>query len=201
MSYRIAVVVTFEDEFLNISTNDLISAEYSSNGMDAELSMNPGVCEQNATVKFYDYSKVVEQRFRSGENTDSTITINVLDNSDNIIESRFYYSSYYDIDNDNDIVTINCIDNTKILKEISVSKSLIQTRTADDLLKTFFNYLPTETTWEYYDNDTKTRCQSIVVPNSWYREGTLEEFLNKICVLGLLRIFCVSNTFYVMRCI
>lgn len=201
MTYTVKVTIAFDDEVVELGSNDIIEVSYSSNLMDSDLQMVPGICEQNATVKFFDYSKRIENRFASNDTTNATVTIIVRDSNGNVVESRFYYSSTYDIDNDNDIVTINCIDSTKILKDITVPQALIATRTADDLLTIFFNYLPQDNQWEYYDEETKTRCQGITVPNSWYREDTLENFLNKICVLGLLRVFCVSNKFYVARCI
>lgn len=203
MNYHITVSLLFADGAqIALRGGQLIEVSYSENAMDSTLSMNPGICEQNASVKFYDYKKVVINRFNTESITEATILIEERDENEAVINTCTYYSADYDIDNDNSIVEIQCKDNTKIISEVVVPKSpAIADMTAAQLLDEFFNYLPTDYQWRYFDSETRIRCEGIVVPHAWHGEDTLENFLVKICTLALLRIYWKNNVFYVMRCV
>lgn len=201
MKYTVTVVVSFDNERLQLGSKELKEVVFPCNLMDADLSLSPGVCEQHASVSFYDRNKIIKERFTSGLSTEATVTISTYGSDGSLVESVSYTSADYKLENDDDYVTINCADRTRMFKDINVSRAPVEQRTVASLLETFFALLPLDSDWAYLDQETQSRCENIVVPDCWYTEGSLYDFLNKICVLGLLRIFCRSNKFFVARCV
>lgn len=194
MIYSAAAIVNIGGTSFNLSQKQIKSIEFGTTTRDNECSLNFGVVEQNITLKFYDPNKYFSQLVSSGDDIEGTIITYENDGSNNS-----YEINGIEIDDTCTQVTLKGIDATRILDEITIPKSSIETRTVQQLLEIFFSYLPEQYRWEYKDEEVKSIVSGITIPNSWYRAGTLREFLDKICVVGFLNIYHMNSVFYVMR--
>lgn len=180
--------------------SQIVDFKCSENLMDSDLSLSPGVCEQYADVTIYDKDDTIHQMALQGLlSQDEQVSIEAVnDATGRVYALGKYLVSEWDVKAINSHVGITCRDKTYLFSQIDIPRADIQRRTIDDLLNTLFNYAGVQ--WNYLDTETQTRCSSIVIPNSWYAKSDLLTLLNKICVLGMLRMYWSLDTFYVGRC-
>lgn len=192
--YSAAVTINIQNTSISLSQDQIKSIDYGTTTRDDNCSLHFGVVEQNVALKFYDKDRSFYRLFSNGGTLEGTIIV-----FENNGSSNSYEISDVEVDETATQVTLRGIDATKMLDNIIIPKSAIATRTIHQLLTIFFNYLPDNYRWEYLDAETESVAFGIVIPNSWYREGTLRQFLDKVCTVGFLNIFHMQNVFYVMR--
>ena len=189
-----AVVINISNISLNLTQRQIKSIEFGTITRDTSCLPNFGVIEQNASVTFYDKDFKIYEELMKGNDLDGGFSIYESNGA-----AHVYYLSDVSIDDTETQVTLTGVDSTKILQDIIVPKSSIMDRTVDDLLVEFFRYLPEDYKWSYYDKVTEQNAKHISIPNCWYREGNLRDFLEKICEVALLNIFFEDGIFYIMR--
>lgn len=204
MTYYLQVTISFKSLQLTLASKDIVNASFSSNSTDSNLSLSPGICEQSASITFYDPDKQVEGLFASGTNTTSSISFNVYDSSGNVVDTRYFTSSQYSFDDDKGTCTIECTDSIDFLNNILLERLPPQstTFTLNDLITQTLNknLLPAGKKWSYQDSDTREWCKNITLAKAWYDAQSLYDLLIKICNVGMLRIYTISNNLYIMRC-
>lgn len=180
--------------------NDLISVTYSENLFNSQLQIQPGICEQYADIQLYDRNGALHaQADRRALNEDYSVTIIVIDDDTNKREiDGVYLVSDWEVSGTSNTVIINCNDQSRIFDKINIEITSVKTRTVDDMLNECFALC--KVAWKYIDNDTQTYCESIKTPNCWFYKGTAQQILNKICRLGMLRIYWYVDSFVVARC-
>lgn len=180
---------------------DLIEFVCSENLLDSNLSIQPGICEQYADITVYDRDNMLHTcAYNDILVDDYKVVIYALnDATHDQYTLGTYYVSDWDINGSSTEVGISSIDISYIFDKINVPAVSIKDRTVDDMLTLFFGYAQ-DVNWKYFDDETAEYCKSISTPNSWFRAGTLRELLNKICAIGMLRIYWHINKFIVARC-
>lgn len=194
MIYSATAQINIRGVSYNLSQSQIKYIEFGTTTRDDNCALNFGVIEQNVTLKFYD----PEQHFRRlvADGRDIVGTIIVFENNNT---NNSYEINNIEIDETCTQVTLKGIDATRILDDITISKSSIEDRTVQQLLEIFFGYLPEQYDWQYLDGETESLVAGIEIPNSWYRAGTLRQFLDKVCQVGFLNIYHMNSVFYVMR--
>lgn len=180
---------------------DLIDFVCSENLLDANLAIQPGICEQYADVRIYDRDNMIHASVGNDAlSSDHEIAIYALDDAthNQYILGKYYISDWA-VEGDSAEVGVTSRDISYIFDKINVPSVSIKERTVDDMLQFLFSYAQ-DISWSYIDDDTKEYCEKITTPDNWYRAGTLRELLNKICTLGMLRIYWHVNKFIVARC-
>lgn len=131
---------------------------------------------------------------------DFEVTIKAIDDDNN---DTYNLGSYrvdnWDISGTSYEVGIDCRDISYILNEVNIQSIPVQSRTVHRMLQLMFKYIP-GTTWKYIDADTMDYCENIRTPYCWFKNGTLYELLQKICVLAMIRIYWHVDCFIVARC-
>ena len=204
MSYILKVNIEFEDgDTCELSNRDIVSITSSENMTDANVSYLPGVCEQYANVVLYDRNNALHERAMQNKSMDGILSIYMFNTS--IVDPAPVLVDSFDIsdckiESDNSDVEINCRDRTYVLDNLYVPEAENAGRTIHTLLSNVFDTIP-NASWEYQDVETRVRCQTIFIQNSWYKSGVLRALLNKICVVGMLRIYYKKGVYYVGRCL
>lgn len=187
---NIAIVPT-----LRFYGSDLIDFKCSENLLDSDLQITPGICEQYADINVYDRYSVLHTLAREGLlGGDADVSINA-----DSYALGVYVASDWDIEIDNTVVGITCRDKSYLFEKIPIARVDIANRTIDDLLNVLFSQA--DIPWNYLDVATRTRCLNISVPNNWFAASDLKALLDKICSLGMLRMYWSLNTFYVGRAV
>lgn len=178
---------------------DIISTDNSENSFDSQMQITPGICEQYIDIQLYDRSGVLRAFARSGKLTpDYTISITALDNDD-IYEMGNYIVSEWSLSSTSSVVGVSGRDKSYLFEKINTKRSTIADRTLDDLIVILFAQA-SNVPWRYQDAETQERCQSILIPNNWYLASNLYTMLDKICALGMLRIYWFIDAFIIGRC-
>ena len=178
-----------------LTGTDLLNFKCSENLLDSDLQINPGICEQYADIEIYDRGNVFHNLAQEGF-LDGDVDVSI--NTDEYVLG-IYIASDWDIEIDNSVVGITCRDRSYLFEKILIQRADIAQRTIDDLLNILFSQ--TNIAWNYLDDETQTRCQSITIPNNWFAASDLKTLLDKICSLGMLRMYWSLNTFYVGRAV
>lgn len=180
---------------------NLIDVRCSENAFDAQLNIKPGIVEQYADVSIYDRNQLIHQFARAEllkEN--QQVTILSIDDETNTSEILgIYIVDEWQVEATSSIVKINCTDPSSAFENLDIPSAPVQTRTVDNLLSLLFSYVQGYT-FTYIDDATRTACENIKIPSSWYAKGNVLEVLRKICEVGQLRIYWFINVFIVVRC-
>lgn len=191
--------ISFIPDIYAVDTS-IISFKCSQNLLDAELSINPGVCEQYADIELYDKDNILHTLAADGTlYTDATAQIEGIDDDGTIISLGRYIVSDWQIEQTNTVVRISCRDRSYLFNKVTIRRAMVATRSVDALLRIVFDAARIQ--WSYLDAETRERCMSISIPDSWYTESKLDVLLDKICAVGLLRMYWYLDTFYVGRCV
>lgn len=201
---RHLVLITMKDASNLAFEEDLISYECTESSKDSDLTLNPGVIEQSATVEIYDKN----DRFKKAAMFDTinafenaSLVIYYVDDNNEYIQLGDYLISSIELNGDNDTVTINCYDITSQLNDIKIEQYAVADRTAHTLLSIIFNQFLNQTPWEYLDQETSNRCNWTVVYNSYMTNTNAREVLEMVCSLCMLTIFYKNGKFYVGSCL
>lgn len=186
---------------IQYSGRDIKSFTNSENLLDAQMQIVPGICEQYANISVYDrYNVLKDFALANMLAKDYVVSIAAIDD----VESTSYDMGNYiiadwDFESVSSTVGIICRDKSYLFEKINIERAPIKDRTLDELLGIMFSQAK-GMSWVYKDNETRVRCEQIVVPNSWYHASDLYTMLNKLCALGMLRIYWYIDTFIVGRC-
>ena len=179
----------------------LIEFECSENAYDTSMNLLPGICEQYADVKVYDAANTLHDlALRNMLDRDCQVTIRVQDDkSGEYTVIGTYVVNEWDIDANSSEVTILCRDKSYLFEKIDIQRTTVNTRTLNDFIHILFEQAR-GMSWKYADEDTRQRCLDIEIVSSWYRKSDLRTMLDKICAVGLLRIYWYLDTFIIARC-
>lgn len=180
---------------------DLKSVNNSENLFDSQMQIVPGICEQYADISVYDRYGILRKLALENELTpDHVLSIAAIDDSDGTEYALGnYIISDWNFDGISSTVGISARDKSYLFEKINIERAMIADRTLNELLGIMFAQaagMP----WRYQDDATRERCNAITVPNSWYHASDLYTMLNKLCALGMLRIYWYIDTFIVGRC-
>lgn len=200
MSYIAQIKFRFEDNTEKIiKDNSIVSFTCSENLTDANVSIMPGVCEQYANITIYDRDNFFHEKALSNSLDNARVEVNIKDiQNESLIDLGTYIVSTWHIEGDNSVIEVQCKDTSFLFEYIVIPESEIATRSVLDFLQLIFGSLP-DFTYAFFDDETRVRCSQIDVPNSWYNQTNLLELLNKVCYLGMLRMFYKDGTFYIAR--
>lgn len=195
-----AVNITFDDGYYKrYEDNSILSLVCSNNLTDSNLSITPGVCEQYTELKIYDRDNYLHDRASGNDTMDAEVQCIWIDAYGDEHTLGTFFTSEWTIDGDNATVTIKGRDKTYILDTVSIpGLPRAGDKTLTDLIAILFEYMH-DYSWEFLDVETEDRCNNIILKDCWYTESTLRVVLDKICYVGMLRIFFRNGTFYVGR--
>ena len=180
--------------------SDLKSFSCSENVFNAQMGIQPGICEQYADLDIYDRNNVIHNlALEGGLSTGGGVVLQAIDDDTNITYELGAYSvDAWNVPATSSTVSITCKDKSVLFEKINISSLPVTTRSVDNMLDILFTQagLP----WDYIDSDTLYYCMSIVTPDSWFYMSSLYELLNKVCALGMLRIYWYLDKFIVARC-
>lgn len=180
---------------------DLKSVVASENLLNAQMNITPGICEQYANITVYDRRGILRNFARLNQlSQDYIATISAVDDvNGDTYELGNYIIADWILESTSSTVGITCRDQSYRFEKIRIERSSVADRSLDDLLGEFFAEAK-GVSWRYLDVETRARCEQIIVPNSWYLASDLYTMLNKLCALGMLRIYWYIDTFVVGRC-
>lgn len=171
----------------------------SENQMDSNLSLTPGICEQYADVNIYDREGILHHLATYGYlNEDSALKIRAYDSDGSFYELGTYLVANWDVQNDDDYVDIDCHDRSYAFEKILLAQADVDSRTLDELLGLLFE--KANSPWKYIDTETQSRCENLLMPQSYWVSKNLKTLLTEACALGMLRIYWYVDTFIVGRC-
>ena len=180
--------------------SSLIDFRGSENLMDSQLNLEPGICEQYADVRLYDRNGFLHSQAQAGLlQDDAQIKLSMLGTDVEKVLGTYLVSDW-NVDSNTSIIAVTCRDPSYKFKHINIDRAQIRTRTVHELLTILFSNAA-NLSWQYLDAGTQTRCQNIVIPDSWWLVSDLYTMLTKICAVGMLRIFWHIDKFYVGRCV
>lgn len=221
----IIVEIITKDGISHYFNSDVISVQCSENSKDNELSPTPGFIEQNASIKLYDRNSYFKYNImKSTESFFQGLILNVyvkrvfrdLYCDEDVIVSEdticgvpvkendtirigSYFIDKVEMEGDDDIVNITCVDKSIILSNIIMNNYMVETRTVYDFLKIIFNeYLP-DSKWQC-EHSTKIRCENIRIFNSFVVAKSVREFFDQVCICGMINIYYLNDVYYVIDC-
>lgn len=178
---------------------DIISTSNSENSFDSQMQITPGICEQYIDTQLYDRNGTLKTFAQSGKLTpDYVINISAIDGED-VYEMGSYIISEWNFNGTDSVVGVSGRDKSHLFEKINTVRSTIADRTLDALITILFAQAA-DVPWRYQDTETQERCQSILIPDNWYLASDLYTMLNKICALGMLRIYWFVDAFIIGRC-
>jgi hypothetical protein len=179
--------------------SELKSVENSEQLFDSQMQISPGLIEQYADIVIYDRDNSIHTLAKEAKLSEEfKVTVEAIDQDGNTQTIGSYITYDWDVESNKSEISLQCTDNSGQLDVIYIDTIDLKTRTVDDLLTLIFS--TAAVFWEYIDSTTKTYCQSISIPNNWWYKSTARELLDKVCILGQLRVYSYLNTFVIARC-
>lgn len=198
-TYKLTALTT--ELSMELGGTSLVRFNCSENLMDAEMRLQPGICEQYADIEIYDRNNTFRQQSLAGQlDAAAEVEIVLVRDDGNTETLGIYETSDWDIDSNSSVIPMNCYDKSRTLENVSVARRQIAETTLHSLLNILFEYIP-EVSWRYLDTATRTYCEKVITPLLQYPNTNLRTLLDQICVLGMLRIYWYIDTFIVGRCL
>ena len=199
--YASAKITRFALSYTNVFSGDSMKQiTCSENSRDSQLSLQPGIVEQFVEIELYDRHKNIHYIHEQGAlSQKGNIRIVAVDASENEISLGTYLVEDWEIYATDSTVKLIGTDPSVDFDKIYVDKFPIKERTVDDFLREIFAYVP-QYNFAYLSATAEDRCKSIVVPNSWLKATTLDLALNKVCTLGMIRVFWLDGEFKITEC-
>lgn len=188
----------FNDAFTDNALKEFTCSE---NALNSQMYVQPGIIAQFANISIYDrygslHFAAKEMLIQQGADIEISA---ISDEDDSVTLLGAYVATNCDIRGEDRVVKIDCTDPSINFDKIYVDNLRVKDRSLHDMLTELFVYI--KYPWKYQDAATQTYCECIITPNSWFSADTFEKQLQKVCNLGLLRIYWSNGTFVVMRCI
>lgn len=180
---------------------DLYSCDWSVNSFDTQMQISPGSVSQYADIEVYDRADALRKKLLA-TSSDTVYYVSIVAVDDDANKQHFqgdYCVTDFDFDDSKNTVRLLCSDLTENFDKIMVSPTDTKDRTVHEWLEFLFTRAGS-TPWKYENAQVKTDCEKTVTPNSWFKECSLQQLLNKICTVGMLRVYWHTNTFVVARC-
>ena len=181
------LISTFSDRYIQ-------SVTFASQLMDTSFNITPAVVEQYARLVLIDRSGIITN---IAESADMAKDLKVMLYIDNVLKYT-YLTSIWDIQAESSKITLECNDPSKKLANCQISATGISSRSLYELFQIAFTF--TGYTFEAIDNETEAYLHSMIVKNSFTILQTSLELINKLCVVGFLRVFWDKNIFKIARC-
>lgn len=182
-----------EIDSLQFYESELVEYECSEHMLDSNMSIAPGICEQYADITVYDRFKLFE---KANKDIECRVTIETV-NPDRVLGT--YYVRDWDIPGDSSEITSHCGDFSTAFDNLTFMATAVSDRSVHQMLQLIFDQNGFK--WLYKDNYDNMYCERIIVPNSWLKTSTLREALDKVCWLGMLRIYWNKTHFIVTRAV
>ena len=222
--YIISAEIITKDGESHVFTRDLISVTGSENSKDSELTPQPGIIEQSASLKIYDRDSYFKNNilkstveFFRGATVNLYITkstyVEAICSEDTIVSEDLICGSSYDAENiqigsyivdkvemegDEDEVSITCVDITRTLSSIKINQYPLANRTLHDFLNIVFGEFLDDATWGYKTSEIETRCRNMHIDNSFITNVDARQFLEQVCLCGMLNIYQYNGIYYVV---
>ena len=181
-------------------SNSIDNLSCSENALNSQTIVQPGIVEQYADISLYDrYGRlhIAAKEDKLLTNADVRIIAIAEDDTQEVLGT--YKVSNWDIETDDSIVQLSATDPSVNFDKIRVEDVPVKYRTVHDMLTLLFGYIDGYS-WRYDDYTTQLYCQEITTPNHWFKSDYLDKMFQKVCTLGMLRIYWYNDTFIVMRC-
>lgn len=199
--YSSAKITRLALEYADVFTgSSIIRASWSENAQNDQVIVQPGIVEQYAEIELYDrYKNIRNMHNRDLLSRKGRIDIAVADTQNTEIPLGSYDVEDWVISATDPIVKLTGNDPSVNFDKTYIERLPIKKRDIDTTLNELFSFIP-QYSFRYIDDVTKLYCQNIFTPNSWFRPDTLDKILQKVCTLGMIRMFWLNNEFIVMRC-
>lgn len=168
--------------------------KYSNQLMDTTFDINPTIIEQYAEIVFRDKNHTIYDLVVNGTLTNDLKVFVYVDN----ILYQTYLTSSWDVQAQSSTITLHCNDETKKLENKQTQLINVQNRTLKQLVQYGFTWAGYS--WQSETADVDSVLSSIVIPDSYVVYQDILTYLNKLCLVGFLRIFWNKNKFIVARC-
>lgn len=200
--YKSAKVTLISKNFVGVFVgSDLKSVACSENTLDEQMSLSPGIIAQYADISLYDRQGFIHRLAEEGALLqEADVAVEAVDDDGTTHALGTYLVSTWDVPATSSTVSVDCTDVTATLERLDVPQQPVEDRTLHDMLTLLFQYIR-NASWMYYDDETEKYCKRIMTPDSWFKAESVYVLLNKICSLGMLRIYWQVNTYVVARCI
>ena len=179
--------------------NSIVSEEYSEHLYDSQLRINPGLITQYADLTLYDRKGILRE-LALQELLALDVPVHTGTALDTSLGYRYEYDNTYfvedwDISADSSEINVTCRDKSYIMQNTMLQSVGIEQRTVNDMLSLVFKQIGKS--WSYLDDYTKSLCYNVIVPDNWFKEVTLYDALQKICITCLLHVYMLNDTFVV----
>lgn len=182
-------------EYIKTYDDDIIkNFKCSEQLLDTTFNINPNVLQQYAEIVFKDKYGEFKTLAKS-ELLNDNLLIKIYIGEQLV---GTYLTESWNITASDTNVSLNCTDPSRLFDYINISKIPVQHRNVDDLLNLAFSY--TDYTFAYLDKEIETLCKQVISPDSWTYVTSLSDFIQKICLLGMIRIYWYIDKFIVARC-
>lgn len=187
----------YNDIFLG---NSIKSFECSENMFNSFTSVSPGIVSQYADILLYDrYGQLRQMAAEGLLGFDADVEIVAVDDKNQSLLLGSFVVEDWEVTATKSTVTITCTDPSVNFDKIRIENIPVQDRTIDQMLSLLFSYVG-NFTWSYADWDTEYMCTHVITPDNWFKSDNLRNLLNKVCTLGMLRIYWTNKIFVVARC-
>lgn len=195
--HKVTIFISTDGTELNGYSFDdyyIKSIKFSNQLMDTSFNINPCVIEQYAQVTFKDKNNYIFNLIKTGQ---LLADMKVFVYFDGVLKYT-YWTSTWDIQLESTTIILNCNDPVKKLENIQTQLVNVSSRTLYNLFNIGFSLTPYS--WIYADGDVGTLLYSTVVADSYISYQDLLSYLNKLCLVGFLRVYWHKDKFVVARC-
>lgn len=184
-----------ESQGYTFTENNFKSVKFSNQLMDMSFDINPTVIEQYAEIKFKDKDGTIVQLLQEGI-LDKDLKVYVYIND---VWTYTYLTSTWEVQAQDTTVTLHCNDPVKKLENKQTQLINVSTRTLAQLFSIVFNW--TGYNYAYENQDIETIATHLTLDMVYIPYQDVLTCLNKLCVVGFLRIYWKKDKFIIARCL
>jgi len=176
--------------------DDIDSVTFSENAFDSSLSLAAGICEQYADISLYDRDNLIHQ-LADEDILTTQYKVSIIRISDQEVLGTYTVANWEISGTDGDVKII-CNDMSRIFDSIIIDINTSSYFVLSNALEAVFELC--NVSWGYDSDATKEYCEHITTVYGWLPVDTAKNTLEKLCNMGMLRIYWYINKFIVMRC-
>lgn len=176
--------------------DDIDSVTFSENAFDSSLSLAAGICEQYAEISLYDRDNLIHQLADENILT-MQYKVSIIRASNQEVLGTYTVANWEISGTDGDVKII-CNDMSRTFSSIVVDINAGNYFVLSKALAYVFELC--NVPWGYDSDATKAYCENITTIYGWVPVDTAKNVLEKLCNMGMLRIYWYINKFIVMRC-